>query len=922
MGAMLRRIIIMKRKGRKRLGVLILCITLIVGLFPNMPGKVKKVKAATLSLTQFATRDQLLSNFKLDVSAGSNIGKLRFGAGGRTWFIAGAEDSSTLALLSASSFGSDSYGSDSKYSTSLIRNILYNYTLDDTTTYFSASEKVLMKETTVSTLEWDQADWDEMRKVSGKLYIPDAYDCMSNNDTKIYVGSNNNIEISLYKLALAYGFSPGTFWLRSPYEAYDNKALVAIPNSMVDIKEVSSINQIVPAFHLDMSSVLFASATLNASSDGFLPIRDSMVIRYASTALGTATISNANTSIAVKGTGEKTYLVVQNAEGAWAKDVSSVSGTSIVPASDITIAGKILTSFSDCKVWLETTDATERITTATMAVWGTGYHVVVTPGSNMTRANDLGETVQTDVTGAMTNVVYTADKGYYFPEDYSVTGISGVTVTRNTDTMITVSGVPTTDVTITLISPTKKAEQAAPAGLSDGFNKILGTTTEMEYAASVDASTWTTCSNGSTEVPAGTWYVRYRETSMKEAGVPASITVTISIPKYTVTVNNGTGDGQYEAGETVSLMADTAPPGKQFTNWTVVSGGVTIANTSNATTTFTMPAKAVEVTANYEDVIVENAPSISLQPADATIQERNTATFTMAATGTEPLRYQWKIDKNDGNGWVNVSGAIGPTYTISAVDMSYNGCKFKCVVTNSVGSVESKSVILTVTNTPVEKYTVTVTNDGNGTAYANVKESVPGSKVSIITKANVGYEFKEWQVISGGVTVVNSSFVMPSNDVVIKAFFVQKETEETKDYEIMEGQNQTVVLGNNNSVTIRVNGDFSKFVSVALDRAILSNDYYIAQSGSTIITLKPEFIETLSLGKHTITVNFTDGTAQTSLVSKKTESKTEDTENGKDDVPKTGEDTKAGWLYVLALISSGALVASSLKIRKIKLGKK
>ena len=48
-----------------------------------------------------------------------------------------------------------------------------------------------------------------------------------------------------------------------------------------------------------------------------------------------------------------------------------------------------------------------------------GYSVTVIPGSHMTRKSDSGAETQTELTGAMTPVVYTADEGYYFPADYA-----------------------------------------------------------------------------------------------------------------------------------------------------------------------------------------------------------------------------------------------------------------------------------------------------------------------------------------------------------------------------------------------------------------------------------------------------------------------------------------------------------------------
>lgn len=83
----------------------------------------------------------------------------------------------------------------------------------------------------------------------------------------------------------------------------------------------------------------------------------------------------------------------------------------------------------------------------------------------------------------------------------------------------------------------------------------------------------------------------------------AAITVTANyatIPTYTLVVNNGSGDGDYEAGEVVNISADAAPSGQQFAAWTGDVSGVENVNSSN--TTFTMSAAAATITATYEDI--------------------------------------------------------------------------------------------------------------------------------------------------------------------------------------------------------------------------------------------------------------------------------------------------------------------------------
>ena len=68
-------------------------------------------------------------------------------------------------------------------------------------------------------------------------------------------------------------------------------------------------------------------------------------------------------------------------------------------------------------------------------------------------------------------------------------------------------------------------------------------------------------------------------------------------------------------------------------------------------------------------------------------------------------------------------------------------------------------------------YSVKVTTDGHGTALASVDNGAMGTEVTLKTQPNDGYKFKEWQVISGGVTIKDDKFVIGTENVEIKAFF-------------------------------------------------------------------------------------------------------------------------------------------------------
>lgn len=81
------------------------------------------------------------------------------------------------------------------------------------------------------------------------------------------------------------------------------------------------------------------------------------------------------------------------------------------------------------------------------------------------------------------------------------------------------------------------------------------------------------------------------------------------------------------------------------------------------------------------------------------------------------------------------------------------------------------------------------------------------------------------------------------------------------DYQITAGNNSQWTVGENRPITITANGAFAKFVGIQVDGVDVDAGNYTAVSGSTIITLKPDYLSTLSVGKHTLTVRFTDGQA-------------------------------------------------------------
>ena len=116
---------------------------------------------------------------------------------------------------------------------------------------------------------------------------------------------------------------------------------------------------------------------------------------------------------------------------------------------------------------------------------------------------------------------------------------------------------------------------------------------------------------------------------------------------------------------------------------------------------------------------------------------------------------------------------------VFSVKSTYNTIEGKTATVNPAltGDNHADSVILTYTFDATEgtyvptKHTVSVKTDGNGTASASPTSAVAGTKITLSATANSGYHFKEWQVVSGGVTITNNKFTMPDEAVEVKAIF-------------------------------------------------------------------------------------------------------------------------------------------------------
>ena len=256
---------------------------------------------------------------------------------------------------------------------------------------------------------------------------------------------------------------------------------------------------------------------------------------------------------------------------------------------------------------------------------------------------------------------------------------------------------------------------------------------------------------GGAEYKVGDSYTVDRDTEIKALWENSVITPTT----YTVTVgNDGNGTGTATpstaaAGTTITLTA-TPNKGYHFKEWQVISGGVTIENNK-----FTMPSANVEVKAIFE----KDAPPA---PTEFTI------TVTSGDNGTASASH--------------AKAVVGTEITLTATPNKGYHFKEWQVISGGV-TIKDDKFLMPDSNVEVRaifekdappvptEFTITVKTDGNGTASASHAKAVVGTEIRLTATPKEGYHFKEWQVISGGVTIKDDKFLMPDSNVEVRAIF-------------------------------------------------------------------------------------------------------------------------------------------------------
>lgn len=402
---------------------------------------------------------------------------------------------------------------------------------------------------------------------------------------------------------------------------------------------------------------------------------------------------------------------------------------------------------------------------------------------------------------------------------------------------------------------------------------------------------------------------------------------------------NGTVYGKVELqddltineGETLTVGKDaslTVPDGKTLTNdgtITVESGGKLEGTTTGNGT-------------------LKIAPTITTQPQDVEVKENETATFTVKVTGTEPLSYQWQQSTDKGSSWTNIDSATSDTYTAGKTTMDMSGTQYRCVVSNSAGSVTSNVATLTVNEhvhtwgNPVWNWsedgktcTVTFTCQNDETHKETPAVTVTSAVKTPATCTETGVTTYTATVELNGQTYTDTKEVadIPATGHRYEngKCTVCSAVDPTFKAMIIEGANGKWQKGSEGGLSFASNAAFADFLKVQVDGKDLDASNYAVKEGSTVVTLKPSYLETLSVGKHTLAIVSDTGTAETEFTVVAAEKQVVDDESANDKAASDGDKeslakTSDGSMLPIAALSILAMVsaaAGALSLRRIRL---
>lgn len=225
------------------------------------------------------------------------------------------------------------------------------------------------------------------------------------------------------------------------------------------------------------------------------------------------------------------------------------------------------------------------------------------------------------------------------------------------------------------------------------------------------------------------------------------------------------------------------------------------------------------------------------------------------------------FDANGGTSYMEAATGGSTAYILPANGFTApDGKPFNCWIVNGTEQAPGTAIDITADTTVTAAWAYTVSFDANGGTGEMTDETGVFGEYTLPENgfaAPEGKQFKGWVASADG-EVISGAAIPLSADTILYAIWEDIPVVPAE-YAILDGANSNWTLDSGESLSIRGSGEFSQFVGVKVDGTLVDAENYTVEEDSTIVTLKADYLNTLTAGSHTIELEWTDGSASTAF---------------------------------------------------------
>ena len=276
----------------------------------------------------------------------------------------------------------------------------------------------------------------------------------------------------------------------------------------------------------------------------------------------------------------------------------------------------------------------------------------------------------------------------------------------------------------------------------------------------------------------------------------------------------------------------------ESSDWQTITGTLVLGEDDGRI--FQQPEPAVTAAIRVKLTVPDSPPTVTTETLPGGT-EGEAYSQTLTARGTAPIT--WSIASGTLPKGLSLNETTGE---ISGTPAGEETAVFTVKAVNALGE-DTKELSITIAKAPEPECSVTVSDDGHGTGSADPASATAGTEITLTATPNTGYHFKEWKVMSGGVTIKDDKFLMPNDNVEVKAIFEKDAPPAPTEFIVtFDGNGGTPSVGSMTTTDRKL----TSLPSASRSGSYSFDGWYTEKSGGTKITTDTVFSANTTVYAH------------------------------------------------------------------------